>query len=108
MVQSAVAMIKKKQMTNKLYGANGGWAAMRSVNYDGTDSVFDMTYHNVTPIVSSGEWNEMIAWCVSVYGPSGTPGMPGVWSPGDRWYANNAKFWFRDKPDCEWFMLRWS
>ena len=23
-------MLKKRQMTNKLYGANGGWAAIRS------------------------------------------------------------------------------
>jgi len=108
MVQSAMAMIKKRQMTNKLYGANGGWAAMRSVNYDGTGSVYDMPYHQVTPIISGEEWNKMIAWCVSTYGPSGTPGAPGVWTPGDRWYVNNAKFWFREKPDCEWFLLRWQ
>jgi hypothetical protein len=103
-----MAMIKKKQMTNKLYGSNGGWAAMRSINYGGTAHVYGMPYHQIDPIISSFEWNEMIAWCVSIFGPSGTPGMPGVWTPGDRWYVNNAKFLFRDKVDCEWFMLRWS
>jgi len=103
-----MAMIKKRQMTNKLYGGNGGWAAIHSVNYDGTGSVYGMPYHQVTPIVSSGEWNEMIAWCVSTYGPSGTENKPGVWTPNERWYANNAKFFFKDKKDCEWFLLRWQ
>jgi hypothetical protein len=101
-------MIKKRQMTNKLYGANGGWAAYRSVNYVGIGYAYDMPYHQIDPIVSANEWNEMITWCVSIFGPSGTPGAPGVWTPGDRWYANDAKFWFRDKPDCEWFLLRFQ
>ena len=101
-------MIKKRQMTNKLYGSNGGWAAIRSVNYDGIGIAFDFPYHQVTPIVSSGEWNEMITWCVETYGPSGTQENPGVWTPLERWYVNNAMFWFKEKADCEWFMLRWS
>ena len=102
-------MIKKRQMTNKLYGANGGWAAMRSVKYDGTSTSYGKyRYYQISPIVSSGEWNEMIAWCVNTYGPSGTKENPGVWTPDERWYANNAKFWFREKADCEWFMLRWT
>ena len=28
--------------------------------------------------------------------------------PGERWYANNSKFWFRNKQDLEWFLLRWQ
>jgi len=103
-----MAMIKKRQMTNKLYGSNGGWATYRSVNHVGIGYAYDMPYHQIDPIVSPNEWNKMIAWCVSVFGPSGTPGAPGVWTPGDRWYANDAKFWFRDKKDCEWFLLRWQ
>jgi hypothetical protein len=103
-----MGMIKKRQMTNRLYGANGGWAAMRNVTYDGTGSVYGMPYHQVTPIVSSGEWNEMVEWCLFTYGPSGTENKPGVWTPNERWYANNSKFLFKDKSDCEWFMLRWS
>jgi hypothetical protein len=101
-------MIKKRQMTNKLYGSNGGWAAMRSINYSGIAHVYDMPYHQIDPIISSGEWNNLIDWCVNTFGPSGTSGAPGVWTPGDRWYANNAKFFFRDKTDCEWFLLRWQ
>ena len=95
-------------MANTLYGPNGGWEAIRSVNYDGIGIAFDFPYHQITPIISSGEWNKMIDWCINTYGPSGTPGAPGVWTPGDRWYVNNAKFWFRDKKDCEWFLLRWQ
>jgi len=95
-------------MTNKLYGSNGGWAAMRSVTYDGGGNAYGLPYHQVTPIVSADEWNEMITWCVSTFGSSGTKDLPGVWSTNERWYANNAKFWFKEKADCEWFLLRWS
>jgi hypothetical protein len=51
------------------------------------------------------EWNEMIEWCVQMFGPTA---KDGVWTPGERWYANNAKFWFRDEADLLMFILRWS
>lgn len=102
-------------MNNTLHKTNGGWAALRSVNYDGIGIAFDFPYHQVTPIISSGEWDEMVAWCVNTlgpsgtkYGPSGTKENPGVWTANERWYVNNAKFWFRDKKDCEWFLLKWQ
>ncbi len=47
----------------------------------------------------------MIEWCVEVFGPSA---KMGVWQPGSRWYANNAKFWFREEEDAIMFILRWS
>jgi len=50
-------------------------------------------------------WDDMIAWAVKTFGP--TPG-DGVWTPGARWYVNNAKFWFKDERDREWFLLRWA
>jgi hypothetical protein len=50
-------------------------------------------------------WNDMIAWCVNEYGP--TP-SDGVWTPGAKWYANNAKFWFREQNDLAYFILRWG
>lgn len=50
-------------------------------------------------------WDEMIAWCEETYGPTADDG---VWTPGMRWYANNAKFWFRNEKDLNWFVLRWS
>jgi hypothetical protein len=105
-----MGMIKKTRLTNKemLFGTNGGWAAMRSVNYDGIATVYGIPYHQVSPIVVTHEWDDMIGWCVNTFGPSGTEKKPGVWSLNERWYANNAKFFFKDKSDCEWFMLRWS
>ena len=50
-------------------------------------------------------WNEMMAWTIEQFGPSA---HDGVWTPGMRWYANNAKFWFREAKDRDWFVLRWS
>jgi len=50
-------------------------------------------------------WRGMMEWCVTTFGP--TP-VDGVWTPGGRWYANNAKFWFRDKEDMLMFVMRWS
>jgi hypothetical protein len=47
----------------------------------------------------------MIEWCVDVFGPSAETG---VWQPGARWYANNAKFWFREEEDAVMFVLGWS
>lgn len=51
------------------------------------------------------EWDEMLTWCVSTFGP--TP-EDGVWTPAARWYVNSAKFWFKDAADRDWFVLRWS
>lgn len=50
-------------------------------------------------------WNDMTAWCVETYGP--TP-EDGVWTPNSRWYANNAKFWFRNEVDRTLFVLKWQ
>jgi hypothetical protein len=47
----------------------------------------------------------MMEWCVETYGP--TP-VDGIWTPGSKWYANNAKFWFREKDDLAYFILRWG
>ena len=50
-------------------------------------------------------WRNMLAWCVETFGPSAEMG---VWEPGARWYANNAKFWFRNAEDRTLFLLRWQ
>ena len=50
-------------------------------------------------------WNSMFEWCIDTFGP--TPD-DGVWTPGSRWYVNNAKFWFRTEADRDWFLLRWK
>lgn len=50
-------------------------------------------------------WDQMMTWCVNTFGPGP---KDGVWTPGARWYANNAKFWFRTEHDRDWFLLRWT
>jgi hypothetical protein len=69
--------------------------------------VYGARYLTVHP-ENGWHWNEMMAWMVETFGPSGTPENPGCWSPNQRWYANNAKFWFRNEKDRTMFILRWS
>jgi hypothetical protein len=54
---------------------------------------------NLTP------WRGMMEWCVETFGPAPEDG---VWTPGARWYANNAKFWFSAEADRDWFLLKWA
>ena len=77
-----------------------GWMAFEFS--EGT--VYGQKYLTVHP-TSGNRWNDMMEWTVTTFGPTA---KDGVWTPDQRWYANNAKFWFRDKQDLEWFMLRWS
>jgi hypothetical protein len=75
--------------------------------------IFGARYYTAKPILdwwvpgvlNGPNWQNMLEWCVETYGP--TP-EDGVWTPSGRWYANNAKFWFREKKDLEWFMLKWQ
>jgi hypothetical protein len=62
-------------------------------------------YLTVAPMNAEGQWSDMIEWMVTTFGPTD---KEGVWTPGQRWYVNNAKFWFRDQKDRDWFVLRWS
>jgi len=67
-------------------------------------------YHTVQPVgwMHAGEnhqWYHMVGWCVETFGPTTDDG---VWTAGQRWYVNNARFWFRDAKDRDWFILKWS
>jgi hypothetical protein len=77
-----------------------GWTAFEFS--EGT--VYGQKYLTVHP-TSGARWDAMMEWMVKTFGPSA---WDGVWTPDQRWYANNAKFWFRDKQDLEWFMLKWA
>ena len=77
-----------------------GWMAFEFS--EGT--VYGQKYLTVHP-TSGNRWNEMMAWTVKTFGPSA---IDGVWTPDQRWYANNAKFWFRDPADLTLFVLKWS
>jgi hypothetical protein len=70
-----------------------------------TGKVFGKQYLTVAPMNAEGRWNDMMEWMIDTFGP--TP-KDGVWTPDARWYANNAKFWFRNQKDRDWFVLRWS
>ncbi len=81
---------------------------MNAMNWKGLEysdgRVYGARYLTVHPL-NGARWNEMMAWMVETFGPTA---HDGVWTPGMRWYANNAKFWFRNQKDLDWFVLRWS
>ena len=77
-----------------------GWMAFEFS--EGT--VYGQKYLTVQPH-SGAKWEEMSEWLDNTFGPSA---VDGVWTPNMRWYANNQKFWFRNKKDLEWFLLRWQ
>jgi hypothetical protein len=69
-------------------------------------TVFGQEYLSVAPMNADGKWADMMEWMVTTFGP--VDDSHGVFTPDQRWYVNNAKFWFRDAKDRDWFVLRWS
>jgi len=73
--------------------------------------VFGARYYTVEPkfdfwsVKVPERWDDMMKWCLDTFGS--TP-SDGIWTPSARWYANNAKFWFRKEEDKMLFLLRWS
>ena len=74
-------------------------------------TVYGSRYYCVQPV--GGNWRAMEDWCIQTCGDS----TGSIWAeevkkttpnPGERWYANNRKFWFRDEKDRTMFMLKWS
>ena len=70
-----------------------------------TGRVFGHDYLTVAPMNAEGQWSNMMEWMVTTFGPTS---QDGVWTTDQRWYVNNAKFWFRNAKDRDWFVLRWS
>ena len=70
--------------------------------------VYGARYYAIQPV--GGNWLDMETWCTETFGP--TEGS--IWGespvpvPGQRWYMNNRKFWFRNLKDRDWFILRWN
>ena len=68
-----------------------------------------VTYYVAQPVgwlhIEEARWNHMMAWVIETFGPTS---KDGIWTAGERWYANNARFYFRDIKDRDWFVLRWS
>jgi hypothetical protein len=71
--------------------------------------IHDESYYEVRPVgwmhKHELQWNDMITWVVDTLGPTA---KDGVWTPGQRWYCNNARFYFKDIKDRDWFVMRWS
>lgn len=72
--------------------------------------VYGSRYYCVEPV--GGNWREMEDWCIQTYGSS----SGSIWAeqvdkavplPGERWYGNNRKFWFRSEADRTMFIMRW-
>jgi hypothetical protein len=91
-----------KDIDNEVLMTAMGWQECKLTLGDGT--VYGARYLTVHPSNSS-KWNEMMEWMIKTFGPTA---HDGVWTPNMRWYANNAKFWFRNEKDMNWFILRWS
>lgn len=76
--------------------------------------VFGARYYTVHPVPYWGLdgdwgnieiWQAMMEWAIDTFGPGP---RDGVFTPGARWYANNARFYFRNAEDRDWFLLRWQ
>jgi len=98
-VQQAAAQMAK-DIDDELLMSTMGWHKIELSE----GRVYGARYLTVHPN-NGWHWNEMMEWMVATFGPSAEDG---VWTPGMRWYANNAKFWFRNEKDLTMFLLRWS
>ena len=77
----------------------------------GSGTVYGMNYRTIAPPMFNGQWQSMAVWCAETFGPS----EGSIWAedkhapkPHERWYQNNAKFWFREEKDLTLFILRWA
>lgn len=70
-------------------------------------TVYGRRYYCVEPV--GGNWRKMEEWCTETFGATGDNmwGEKSAPAPGERWYMNNRKFWFRNEKDRNWFTLRW-
>jgi hypothetical protein len=69
-------------------------------------NVYDVQYHVAKPINAEQQWPHMMSWVIQTFGP--IIAKDGMWTPGQRWYANNARFWFQNEADLALFLLRWN
>ena len=69
--------------------------------------VYGARYYTAQPI--GGNWRNMEDWVIDTMGAS----TGSVWADnpapnsGERWYANDRRFWFREERDRTMFLMRW-
>jgi hypothetical protein len=106
-----------RQVGKSMFTAQAIERLMRDINSQPVEDlvlsegrVYGARYYCVGPV--GGNWREMEDWCISTYGSS----TGSIWAeqvdkltakPGERWYANNRKFWFRKESDRTLFILKW-
>lgn len=54
------------------------------------------------------QFNEIFNWCLDTFGTYEYEPSPYTPLPNQRWFVKDILFYFRDKADSEWFVLRWS
>jgi hypothetical protein len=69
-------------------------------------------YYAATPItlvaditLTHRKWLDIEDWCYTNFGERPMNRWP---DSGDRWFANDGAFWFRDEQDLMMFILRWT
>jgi hypothetical protein len=73
-------------------------------------TVYGAQYYTVEPKMTwdpnwyNQYWQDMENWCVKTFGSK--PKL--VITPNARWYANNGRFYFKDREDQMMFVLKWS
>jgi hypothetical protein len=70
-------------------------------------TVYGARYYTVQPM--GGDWRVIEKWAIQTYGDPGVHMWgDGIVDPGQRWYMNNRKFWFRNEADRTLFLLKWQ
>ena len=111
-IKPSAGELRFNTVTNEMEGYDGThWRSVpESFKYRleiSNGTIYGNNYYTVAPTnLAESKWDEMLAWMAETFGP--VDGSKGVITPNQRWYVNNAKFWFKNKKDLDWFVLRWS
>ena len=112
-VKPTAGELRFNTVTDQMEGYDGyGWRPVtNTLKYRleiSSGTVYGNNYYTVEPINAAREKSEMMAWMIRTFGHPGasTPGGGGITDI--RWYTSDGKFWFLNKKDLDWFVLRWS
>jgi len=68
-----------------------------------------VTDYYTAEVINAGTlWDEIMPWMNDNFGPAAEKITPGLWREGSCWFLNRGEFWFKNKKDLDWFVLRWS
>lgn len=74
----------------------------------GEGPIHGARYFTIQPV--NCDWPAMERWCYDTFGEPASvwANHDFIWPECGRWYMNNAKFWFRNQKDRDWFVMKWS